>query len=299
MPHELGSLRQGVPEPVKRAGRSAYVLSGLPTSLARLEPDFIVAGVQRGGTTSLFRALIQHPQIVRPTFHKGTNYFSVNYQRGPAWYRAHFPLRSVAAMRRRHIGRPVAFESSEYYAYHPLALARIASDLPRVKIVVILRDPVERAYSAYEHERARGYEAEDFDTALALEDQRLSGEVERLTRDPGYQSYAHRHYSYRHRGDYVTQLTRLYDLFSPERVLVLQSEKFFEQPELVFGKLMDFVGLTPKMPEHFDQHNARPRAPMSPAAYRLLTDFYSAQVDDMTRLLGERPEWDFVRSNEG
>ena len=85
------------------------------------------------------------------------------------WYRAHFPFAAQAALRTRRTGHPaMTFESSPYYLFHPLAAGRIARALPRVKVLILLRDPVERAYSAHAHELARGYETEPFERALSL-----------------------------------------------------------------------------------------------------------------------------------
>jgi len=102
----------------------------------------------------------------------------------------------------------LTFESSPYYLFHPLALDRIAADLPDVKLVVLVRDPVERAYSAHAHEAARGYEDLSFAAALEAEEGRLDGEVERLLGDPAYESHAHRHQAFRSRGEYAVQLER-------------------------------------------------------------------------------------------
>lgn len=291
MPIHASRVRQRTPERLKRTGRAAYLLTSRPTAGLRFVPDFIIAGVQRGGTTSLFRALLQHPQAVRPTFHKGTDYFSAHYDQGEAWYRSHFPLRRVAALRWRGDGAPVAFESCEYYFFHPLAAQRIAADLPHVKVVVMLRDPVERAYSAYEHERARGYEQADFDTALAEEDSRVAADLDRMASGQIVDSYASRHYAYAHRGDYVTQLRRLYAHVPRERVLVLQSESFFAEPEAAFARMAAFVGLGEPPRMHFEQHNARPRSDMSSAARARLIERYAAQVPDLAELLGEPPQW--------
>lgn len=160
---EFTSVRKAAPEAFRRRGRRAYVVVGSRTARHRPLPDFVVVGAQRCGTTSLFRALIAHPQIARPTFHKGINYFDLNYTRGLDWYRGHFPID------RRHQpgedGSLVYFEASGYYVYHPFAMERMARDLPGVRVVVMLRDPVERAYSAYEHERARGFVGELCDGA--------------------------------------------------------------------------------------------------------------------------------------
>jgi Sulfotransferase domain len=285
------SLRKAAPEFVKRAGREAYVAAGTASAGSRLVPDFILAGAQRCGTTSLFRALLAHPQVVRPTFHKGINYYDLNYYRGIRWYRGHFPLAALARRRTAGHGGPMVFEASGYYLYHPFAAERIARDLPAVKLVVMLRDPVERAFSAYKHEFARGYESESFGKALDLEDSRLAGEIERMRDDPRYESMAHRHHSYRHRGHYAEQLERFFRFFPRERVHIIESEEFFAGPAGQYRDLIGFLGLRPFTPAGFDQHNARPGAPMDPGIRRMLAEHYRPHDERLAGLLGREPGW--------
>lgn len=262
-----------------------------PTARLRLEPGFIVIGAQRCGTTSLFRALSAHPQLVRPLFHKGVNYFDLNYYRGPDWYRSHFPLAEIARRRVAPYNPPVAFEASGYYLYHPFALQRIADDLPGIKLVAMVRDPVERAFSAYKHECARGFERESFERALELEDQRLAGEIERMRDDPAYESFSHRHHSYRHRGQYAEQLDRAFACIPGERIHVIDSDAFFDQPAAEYRRLLAFLGLHPFEPPRFDRHNARPGAPMEPQTRRTLTEHYAPHDERLARLLGQPASW--------
>jgi Sulfotransferase domain len=235
------------PPAVRRVGRNMTRVAGARTSGLRLLPDFLLVGAQRSGTTSLHRALAQHPGVVTPLFHKGVHYFDMDYDRGFSWYRGHFP---VAALARRRVGRgsgePRTFESSGYYMHHPLAPRRIAADLPGVRLLVVLRDPVERAYSAHRHEFLRGFETEEsFERALELEPQRLAGEVDRMLTDPSYRSFSHRHHSYLDRSQYVSQIRTLFDLFGRDRVHVLDSEAFFARPREEFDQVLDFLGLAP------------------------------------------------------
>ncbi len=251
-------LRNSVPASWQTRGRAAYVALGKRTPRRRVRPDFILIGAQRCGTTSLFRAMNQHPNIVRPSFHKGVNYFDVNYDEGPAWYAGHFPTIS-AVKRQTPPAQPYAvFEASGYYMFHPLAIRRIATDLPEVKLVAMVRDPVERAYSAWKHESARGFETEDFATALVAEDSRLEGEIERMTFDPRYQSYSHRHHAYRRRGEYVDQFEDLVAQVDRTALHVMYSESFFGEPQSEFGALCSFLDLPMVDNITFDQHNARP-----------------------------------------
>lgn len=284
------NLRSRLPQPVQGAVRAGYIATGRSTAGLRVLPDVIVVGAQRCGTTSLFRALSQHPQVVRPTFNKGINYFDLNYHRGPAWYAAHFPLR-VTARRRVPEGEPVVFESSGYYMFHPLAPARIAKDLPAVRLVAMLRDPVERAFSAWKHESARGYESLPFVEALRHEDERLRGQAERMISEPGYASQSHRHHAYQRRGDYVAQLQRLYELFPREQVHVVYSEDFFSRPQEEFARLCQFLGLPRVDGLSFEQHNARPSSSMPLEARAILTHALGGQTDELERLVGRRPPW--------
>lgn len=285
------SVRSSLSSPVKAMIRAGYVGLGRPTASLRIGPDFIVVGAQRCGTTSLFRAFEQHPQIVRPTFNKGINYFDLNYHRGSRWYRAHFPLRSTTRRRAKGEGPLMAFEASGYYLFHPLAPERIARDLPDVKIVAMLRDPVERAYSAWKHETARGFDEMAFEDAINEEVRRTEGERERMMADPRYQSYAYRHYSYTARGHYSAQLRQFQDRLPASRIHVVYSESFFVQPEREFRLLTDFLGVDPGVGIAFEQHNARPSGPMPGRTREILTEVYRDEADDLTNLIGRRPPW--------
>ena len=278
------------PEPLTQFGRRAYARASEATAGLRMEPGFILIGAQRCGTTSLFRALAAHPQVMPPTFHKGVNYFDLNYYRGARWYRAHFPVAEIARRRAEHRGAPVAFEASGYYLYHPQAMERLGHDLPGVKLVAMLRDPVERAFSAHKHELARGYEHEGFERALALEDDRLAGEVERIRADPGYESFAHRHYSYRHRGQYADQLDRVFEYFPRAQVHVIDSAGYFSQPAGEYRQLLEFLGLTPFEPR-FDAANARPGPPLDAKGRRMLEEHFAPHDERLAKLLGRQPGW--------
>ena len=283
-------VRATGPEPLTRLGRRAYARVSEATAGVRMEPGFILIGGQRCGTTSLFRALTAHPQVMPPTFHKGVNYFDLNYYRGPRWYRAHFPIAGIARRRTAGHGPPVAVEASGYYLYHPQAMERLGHDMPAAKLVAMLRDPVDRAFSAYKHEFARGYEQEDFERALALEDDRLAGEVERIRADPAYESFAHRHHSYRHRGQYAEQLERVYEFFPQAQVHVIDSAAYFSQPAPEYQRLLAFLGLQPFEPA-FAAANARPGPPMGAGCRRMLEEHFAPHDERLAKLLGRQPGW--------
>lgn len=285
-------FRKFVPKPLQPVAQRTYLRIGPATSRFRMEPAFLVIGGQRCGTTTIFKSLSEHPQVMRPPVEKGTDYYTLNYSRGRDWYRGHFPLARPAALRTARIGGPVAFEACTYYMFHPFTMERIAQDFPEMKLVAMLRDPVERAYSAYKHEYARGFETEsDFGRALDLEDERLDGEVERMRLDPDYESIPHRHHAYQRRGQYAEQLERVLQFFPREQLQVMESEEFFVNPAQEFSRLVGFLGLRPYEPENFEQHNARPSEPMPESVRRRLDEHYVPHDERLAALLGRTPRW--------
>ena len=255
----------------------------------RLEPSFIILGAQRAGTTTLYRVLSEHPAVARPTVSKGIGYFDVHYAKGARWYRGHFPLARLA--RRRHGPHATTFESSGYYLFHPLAPERIARDLPDVRVVAMVREPVERAYSAHRHELSRGFETEEFERAVDLEDERTAGEAEKMVADPSYVSFEHRHHSYLARSRYSEQIDRYLDALGPERVYVVDADVFFADPVVEFERLRAWLGLPSWKPAKVEQWNARPRLPMS-AELRERLDRYFAPYDArLAEQMGRQPSW--------
>jgi sulfotransferase family protein len=255
-------------------------------------PGVLIVGAQRSGTTSMYRTLSQHPAVLKAVLHKGVHYFDMNYDRGMGWYRAHFPLLVTARRAAARAGNAaLTLESSPYYMFHPFAAERIARDLPDVRLLVLVRDPVERAYSAHAHELARGFETEPFERALELEDERLRGEAERMIADPGYLSHSHQHHAYLARGRYCEQLDRLERLVGAESIHVVDSGDFFLKPEPEYDAVLDFLGLHGHGYPEFERHNARPRSPMPADVRAQLTSYFEPFDDQLTSWLGKVPSW--------
>lgn len=277
---------------VKRAVQTVTVTAGRLTAPWRMTPSFLIIGGQRCGTTSMYRTLSQHPSVLKAIKHKGVHYFDTDYGRGMPWYRGHFALRVSARRVARRTGTPAqTFESSPYYMFHPQAAERISRDLPDIKVIVLLRDPVERAYSAHAHELARGYETEDFATALALEGERLEGEMERLIADPTYVSHAHQHQGYLQRGRYVEHLQRLEKVFGRDRMHVVDSHAFFGEPEPVYDAVLKFLDLPHTGYPAFEQHNARPRSPMTDELRTRLDEHFAPYDERLAEWLGHPVSW--------
>src|SRR5581483_11863989 len=143
----------------------------------RVLPDFLVIGGQKCGTTALYNYIIEHPDIYLAV-RKQMHYFDNRYEKGDRWYRSGFPTVAekfyVKNILRK---RFITCEATPNYIFHPQAARRVARLLPHAKFILVLRDPVDRAYSHYNHEIRKGTEMLSFEEAIAKEKERLQPEI--------------------------------------------------------------------------------------------------------------------------
>lgn len=261
------------------------------TGPLRVLPDFVIIGAQKCGTSSLYRYLADHPSVA-PAVGKEVHYFDWHFARGQWWYRGHFPTYLHRALHRARTGAQlITGEASPYYIVHPHAPRRLKTLIPRVKLIALLRDPVERTLSAYHHQARRGKESLSFVEAIDREPERLASEIERLARDATYNSFAHRRFSYLTRGRYAEQLEAWLREFPREQILILRSEEFFDQPAAVFARVVGFLGLRPWQPARFPRFNAADYTDMEPAVRQRLLQYFAPYNERLYRLLGEDFGW--------
>lgn len=291
-----------IPETAKDAGRRAIRGFGMATAGRRPFPDFLVIGAKRGGTTSLYYHLLDHPQVAplfpradrlpKANHTKGVHYFDSNYERGTRWYRSHFPSAEVRRKATTSAGAVVVTgEASPYYLFHPGVAARAAVLLPQVRLVAILRDPVQRTYSHWKERRRNGLEPLAFEDALAAEAERLGEAEQRLARDPGYRSYAHEHLSYAGQSEYAPALQRWLDRYPRERVLVLASEDYYRDPEATMGELVAHLGLRAVPLPSTKRWNAAAGDELSAATRSRLAARFAPSNAALERLTGRTFPW--------
>lgn len=284
---ERGGLRQ-----LKDGGRWCQERVALATWERRVLPDVILAGVQRSGTTALFEALYRLPNVERPRRGKGSHYFSYNYFRGWEWFQSQFPTRTWARSVEARTGRPMfCFDACPYYLFHPFAVERMAQALPDAKVMVMLRDPVRRAESHYHHSVSHGHEDLDFREALAREQERMVGEVERMEQDWSYWSHHHEHHSYLAKGLYAEQLERLFRFYDRDQVMVIQSEEFYRNPNGVLADVTGWLGLPEVTLARNDDRNGHDYRKMDEEMRRHLIELYREPNEQLYDLLGRRFDW--------
>jgi hypothetical protein len=281
-------MRSGMSVSTKRRIADRRVRVREVTSFARPMPAFMIIGTQRGGTSSLYKYLEGHPDL-RASIRKETEYFSRRFGEGEGWYRAHFPLTLGPG------GHRLGFEATPDYLFYPWAPERIAERLPDARFVVLLRDPVRRAYSHYRHMVRLGLDALPFDAALASEEERIASDVTSLERDPLFFCRSLLRFSYATRGRYADQMARWFAAFDPSRFLILRSEDLFADPGRAVDEVTAFLGVRSWRPSAFRNFSREPAGPgadgPSSGAVASLRRTLEPQVVELERMLGRSMDW--------
>jgi hypothetical protein len=197
-------------------------------------PTVVIVGVKRAGTRRLYSNLLKHPRCF-PAVEKEIDYFSEHPERSIAWYRSRFPLRRRVLRRGGQV-----LEVSPSYLPNPSALRRMKEVLPRTRIIVLLRDPVLRAFAHYEHQRTRFVESRGFEEAVAQE---LRNDAFPAQPGVALAADAKSMLGYVSRGYYALQLELLLKVYTRNRVLVIDSASLADDMSAVCERVFDFMGL--------------------------------------------------------
>jgi hypothetical protein len=210
--------------------------------------DLMIAGVQKAGTTALFRYFLGHPDLAGASV-KETHFFddettldwsAPDYDR----YHKFFPLENE---------RKLWFEATPAYIYWPRSLERIRDYNPDVRLILLFRDPIERAWSHWCMQHARGIDTLDFQSAIRRGRSRLRSHVA-TPRE-------WRVFSYVERGFYADQVAHVRSLFSREQVLFLPSEHLLRDPERTLRGITTFLGISPFRSVQAEKVNVRAKVP--------------------------------------
>jgi len=257
------------------------------TSPWRALPDMLIIGAQKAGTSSLHAWLSEHPQIL-PPFEKEVHFFDNgnqpaqnNFEKGLPWYKAHFPL-AVA-------GQKITFETSPLYLFHPLAAQRIKAALPKARLIIVLRNPADRAISHYFHSVGNAVEALPIEEALEKEDSRLLQE----SQSSDYPGLSFVRHSYKARGRYAEQIKRYLDHFPREQLLILESERLFAEPKACMPDIFEFAGVDPGFsPTKLTARNVSTnRTEVSDKTYADLRAYFQPYNQELYQLIGKEFNW--------
>lgn len=272
------------------------------TNRLRLMPDFLIIGGERCGTSSLYYYLTELPHIVSAST-KETHFFDENFAKGIGWYRAQFPSSA-----RKHYANKllkqdlITGEGTPYYMLYPHTPKRTFEIVPNVKLIALLRNPVDRAYSKYAIEIGGGFETWSFEDAIRGEHERLAGEREKMLQDENYYSQSFRHFSYLARGIYVDQLENWMRYYPKEQMLVLRSEDLYSNPAAVLQQTLEFLGVPDSVPHKEFKNYRRPSKKgyrnkvvlpkLDPKMRQCLIEYFKPHNARLYEFLGVDFDWD-------
>lgn len=239
------------------------------TSWLRPLPGILVVGAMRSGTTSLFRTLLQHPDVNTSGI-KETHFFDRHFHRGIGWYRSFF-----------HIGTGIGIDNTPSYMVHAKSALRASQTVPQANLIALLRDPSERAWSHYRYRYEGKLELTDLETIIESDLASLPPallDFSRLDEIPVLTG-----------GFYAAQLKPWIDLFGDKQICVVKSETLFENPNAELQRIQESLGLVPvDLP--FPRANAAAPAE-STRLLEALREFYAKPNEELVNLLGTNFSW--------
>lgn len=255
-------------------------------------PNFLIIGTPKSATTALFQYLLQHPSIF-PPLTKQIHFFDRYYDRGIPWYKICFPYRWQKFTRQKiSKGNFVTGEATVHYMLHPLAPKRIAKILPNVKLIVMLRNPIDRAYSHYQMEYTNKNEVLLFEEALKTEPEWSRVEFEKMANDENYDSLKYPHRAYLSTGYYAQHLKRWFEYFPRNQFLIINNEEFLSDISKGYNQVLSFLDLENfDLPEYKKIHG-RKYEKMKIETREKLIEHYKPYNKELYDLLGKNFGWD-------
>lgn len=243
-PETRKAFRKREREVFQLKSNSVSALRTLTAGPIGLLPDFLIIGAQKCGTTSLYSYLIQSPCIYK-AYVKEVGYFDRFYSsKNIKWYRSQFP----SFLRRNYVNKFhkkefVTGEASTGYILNPHSLKRILNVVPLAKLILMLRNPIDRAYSHYNHTARQGLEPLSFKEAIKVENERIGDAWNRMLEDEDYYNFDIALYAYLTTGIYADQVRVLLSLFPKDQILFIKSEDFFKDPASTVKRVLGFLDL--------------------------------------------------------
>jgi hypothetical protein len=262
------------------------------TSPFRVMPDFFIIGGMRCGTTALYSYLLQHPSIA-PAAKKEISFFDMHFKKGEFWYRSQFSTLLAKQYAKRIQKRDfITGDATPTYIFNPHVPKRIFQKIPQAKLIVLLRNPVNRAYSLYQLQMLYKVETLSFEEAIEKEAERLDSEWDRILEDENYVSTLPQYYGYISTGIYVDQLKNWMDVFPKEQFLILTTDRFGQDAQEIFSRVTTFLDMPYWELRTYKRHYTWPYPPMKPATRKRLMAYFKPHNQRLYELLGRDLGWD-------
>jgi len=255
-------------------------------------PTYLIIGAAKCGTSSLHEYLMQHPCVGR-VLTKQLHFFDRYYDRGIEWYKVCLPFVWKKLYVEKILKKNFATgEATAHYINHPLAPKRVLNILPNVKIIVMMRNPIDRAYSHYQMEHNNNNENLSFEEAFSEEPNRIKGEIEKLEKDETYSSKNYPHRAYISGSKYAEQLKKWFDYFPREQFHFVKTEDFNNNPSKVYNDVLKFLNLPKFELAEYKKFRERKYEKMNPETRKKLSEFFKPYNEELYSLAGIDFKWD-------
>jgi|SaaInlStandDraft_2_1057019.scaffolds.fasta_scaffold35750_1 hypothetical protein len=264
------------------------------TADLRLKPDFLILGYPKCGTTSLYDYLVQHPNV-GSTYRKEINFFNLSFSKGMRWYKNHFPLifKKFFFEKKFH-SNFITGEATPLYISHPLALSRIKSMFPNIKLILLLRNPIDRSFSHFHHQRRGKLEPiEFFDEVITLDKERnsiLNKKLQNNEINETNQGFFMPPYI--EMGKYVKDIEKLFSLFDKKQIMIILTDDLNKNRDDVLKKVHSFLEIPSFIISDFSHKNVGHYESIKLETRKSLIDFYKPYNQELEHLLGLKLNWD-------
>ena len=249
--------------------KKIYQPFALATAKYRPLPDFVIIGASRSGTTHLFHTLEQHPQIVRSR-KKELHFFdkNENYVRGINYYKSSFPLSFNLP------DDALVVEATPAYIYSAQASVRLKKHLPNLKLILLLRNPIQRAISSYFNGKRKGYEPRTIDEVFINNPTLI-------------------HEDYIQKGIYIDQIQRYEKYLSEGNLLILQSEELFNNKSKVLKDVEKYLNVDAKLEfaKNVTKHEVKRNEKVSKEIYAVLDQIFDPYNKRLYAYLEKDFDW--------
>ena len=268
------------------------------TGFLHVKPDFYIIGFAKCGTTSLFEYLISHPNI-HPPKGKEIDFFDRLYSRGINWYKVGFPFTIQKFIEKVFFRKKfLTGEATPRYIEHPHAINRIKQTTPNAKFIILLRNPIDRAFSQHNMNVKNDYEINNFNDALKEEPRRISNRIEKMTNDITYYSWNYDLYAYLEHGLYVDKIKRWMEVFPKEQFLIIQSEEFFKNPSKTYNDVLKFLGLPSHDLKTYEPIRKQKKSILKKQTQQKLQNYFKPHNEKLYNFLGKKFDWDDEWEND-
>ncbi len=259
------------------------------TGFIRVIPDFLVIGAKRCGTTSLYQHLPEHPCISKSPY-DNMGFFNDNFHLGINWYKSFFPTIFTRNKIKSKFGNCLTFDVTTTYMEEESTANNVYQTKPNMKIIVILRNPVDRAYSQYHLNVREKVEKRSFEEVIEENMNRLDKEShERHEIKPQFLAEKN---NYLKKGLYAQQLRHWLKIFPRKNILIMSTDEFESNQQTIYNKIFGFLNICQFEIKNTEKMEKGNYTPMESETRSLLLDYFRSYNNELFKLIDKKFDWE-------